>query len=406
MDTIFNERSPQSSFLGLAPFLHLSLQGRNLMPLAQQILQQLEEDLDNPELLMNLYMLLQILNDPKLGLEIQKQALALKRTYILPPAVKPVKYRLLLIMAPGDVAENTPLDCLMEGEPVELIFYYLNDKAPWFIDPIPEHDVAMVGVCESAQHGSMLDELSALMKDWSKPIINKPEFIGSTDRTRASQLLNGVSGIEAPMTFLVQQKTLLALALGNTEVLADFDGTDFPLIVRPRDSHAGRDLEKIDSCDALLDYMANVNSKEFFICNFVDYSDAQGNFKKFRVALIEGKAYICHKAISKHWMIHYLNAGMMEDETKRQEEAKSMERFDEFVNRHAEALGAIYDKTKMDYLGIDCGETVDGRLLIFEIDHVMVIHGMDPIEMFPYKQKHIQKIRDAFNKMVENRISH
>lgn len=58
----------------------------------------------------------------------------------------------------------------------------------------------------------------------------------------------------------------------------------------------------------------------------------------------------------------------------------------------------------MDYLGIDCAETKDGQLLIFEIDHVMVVHGMDPVDKFAYKLQPTQKIKDAFNTMVENKI--
>jgi glutathione synthase/RimK-type ligase-like ATP-grasp enzyme len=58
----------------------------------------------------------------------------------------------------------------------------------------------------------------------------------------------------------------------------------------------------------------------------------------------------------------------------------------EFVPRHTLALQEIYDKLGLDYVGIDCGETPDGKLLIFEVDSDMIVHAMDPVEMFPYKQ--------------------
>jgi hypothetical protein len=73
-----------------------------------------------------------------------------------------------------------------------------------------------------------------------------------------------------------------------------------------------------------------------------------------------------------------------------------MEHFDDFVRRHRAALDAIYQRTKLGYLCIDCAETQDGQLLIFEIDHTMVVHAMDPEHLFPYKQFHMQKVKTAF----------
>jgi hypothetical protein len=95
-------------------------------------------------------------------------------------------------------------------------------------------------------------------------------------------------------------------------------------------------------------------------------------------------------------MIHYVNAGMYEDTWKREQEASFMVHFDEFAKRHELALDAIFRRTKLDYLCIDCAETQDGQLLVFEIDHVMVVHSMDPEDQFPYKQIHMQKVKDAF----------
>jgi len=59
-------------------------------------------------------------------------------------------------------------------------------------------------------------------------------------------------------------------------------------------------------------------------------------------------------------------------------------------------LAAIYQRSKLDYICIDCAETRNGELLIFEIDHAMVVHAMDPEDIFPYKQVHMRKVRQAF----------
>jgi len=118
------------------------------------------------------------------------------------------------------------------------------------------------------------------------------------------------------------------------------------------------------------------------------------------VMLIDGKPYIAHLAISSHWMIHYVNAGMYEDAQKREEEKRVMTNFDVFVMRHQKTLDAIYQRTKLEYLGLDCAETQDGKLLIFEIDHVMVVHDMDPPDLFPYKHEIMLKAKNAFRAML------
>ena len=72
----------------------------------------------------------------------------------------------------------------------------------------------------------------------------------------------------------------------------------------------------------------------------------------------------------------------------------------DFAVRHAEAFRAIDSCAQIEYLGLDCGETRDGRLLVFEFDSGMTIHAMDPVELFPYKQPQMQKVFAAFRDML------
>ena len=128
---------------------------------------------------------------------------------------------------------------------------------------------------------------------------------------------------------------------------------------------------------------------------------------KYRIVLIDGRPYVCHMAISEHWMIHYLNAGMTESAEKRAEEARFMASFDDdFAHRHAAALRAIHERMGLDYLGIDCGETADGELLIFEVDSNMIVHAMDPVDLFPYKQPQMRKVFAAFRDHADRMQAH
>jgi hypothetical protein len=51
-----------------------------------------------------------------------------------------------------------------------------------------------------------------------------------------------------------------------------------------------------------------------------------------------------------------------------------------------------------------CAELPDGRLMIFEVDHVMVVHAMDPEALFPYKQQSMWRVEEAFRAALLRRI--
>ncbi len=384
-----------TAFLGLAPFLRQSILGADLRSIAQEMLSQVENNADNANFLMNLSTVLQCIGEHDVGMDVQTEALSLQRIYHISASQQPAKLKLLMIMVPGDLAANTPLDCLLENGDIDLDFYYITPDN-LLAQPVPVHDALIVCINESDENHDLLNMLSQALSHWPNPVINAPRNIHNTDRNTASLLLQDAPGLLIPSTFRVSREALAAIATGEISLCSQFDHCDFPVILRPLDSYGGHDLDKIESAKDINNYLAKVEGSTFFLSPFIDYSDKDGLFRKFRIALIDGKPYACHMAISSVWMIHYLNAGMYEDRHKREEEAAFMTHFDDFVRKHKRALDAIYNRSKLDYLCIDCAQTRDGQLLIFEIDHVMVVHAMDPEDLFPYKQFHMQKIQHAF----------
>ena len=156
----------------------------------------------------------------------------------------------------------------------------------------------------------------------------------------------------------------------------------------------------------MLDYLVDRPEIFFYLSPFVDYLSGDGQYRKYRIVLIEGRPYACHMAISSNWMVHYMSAGMSASAAKRAEEQRFMEDFDiHFALRHREALAALSDRLGLEYVGIDCGETPDGKLLIFEADSGMTVHAMDGVDVFPYKQVQMKKVFRAFREMLESRLS-
>ncbi|MFZ6723938.1 ATP-grasp domain-containing protein [Undibacterium sp. MH2W] len=389
-------------YIGVAPLMRHAFANENMKPIGEALLKRAEENADDAHALMDCSNYLQIIGHHDLALEMQAQAIKIQALYSIPAQQANPGIRLLVIMGPGDLMSNTPIEFLVEDSDVHLDMLYLTLDSDW-PEMVPEHDVMLVGVAESEANHPLLHEIALWTARWPRPVINLPEYLARCSRDGVCAALSDCAGIVMPLTVRANRATLEQLSRGTISVSTLLPGDQFPLIVRPLGSHAGKDLDKFDTPEDLMPYLERVGADAFYVSRFVDYRNSDGLFRKYRVALIEGKPYICHYAISSHWMIHYLNAGMNESAAKRAEEAACMAHFDEqFAQRHADALQMIYERMGMDYLGIDCAETQDGDLLIFEIDNAMVVHAMDPVDMYPYKKPAMQKVFDAFRQMLEN----
>ena len=391
-------------FTGLAPYLRMSIAGADVAPVAQQMLALAQTQPEDANLWMNLSIILQCLGQRDLGLSMQAQALTLQRVYQLAAQQQPARCRLLMLMEPGDLAANTPLDCLLEDSDIDLIFYYLSPNEPLQM-PLPEHDAVLVAMSDSDANRAHLQFLQQTLARWPKPVINLPQFIPCVDRGTASELLQNIPGLLMPPTLRASRTQMQAVSAGVSQLRELFADCDFPVILRPLGSQAGHDLAKIETPGDIAQYLSHVHDAEFFISRFIDYSHSDGYFRKIRVALIDGQPYACHMAVSKNWMVHYVNAGMYEEAWKRAEELAFMTDFEAFQQRHHTVLQAMARAIPLDYLCIDCAETASGELLVFEVDHAMVIHAMDTEEQFPYKQIHMHKVKNAFRELLLRRMA-
>jgi len=383
--------------MGLARLMTLAFTEVDLAPIGARLLDRAAASPDDAEALMDLSTLLQLRGDKQIGLAAQAQALRLRQLYRQPAHV-PARIRLLAIMAPGDLMANTPLDFLVQHTDVALeMLYVLPGQA--LPATLPDHDLVFIAVCENDNNRALLEQLDG--HTWPKPVCNRPGRIGRTSRELAHELLASAPRIVMPASARINRTLLEDIAHCRAELRGHLADGAFPLIIRPVDSHAGHGLEKIDTPEDLAAYLAKMADSEFHLSRFVDYRSADGQYRKYRVVLIDGRPYAGHMGISAHWMIHYLNAGMTECPQKRREEELFMEGFDrDFAIRHGEALAAIVKRIGLDYLVMDCGETADGRLLVFEIDPGAVVHDMDPVALFPYKHAKMQKVFAAFYDML------
>lgn len=386
---------------GLAVLMTKAFRGEDLTPLGNQLIAYAgsHPNAAGASALLDLSIVLHLKGSHDVALDMQKEALKLQQCYRLPARGKPA-VTLLALMGPGDLAANTPLEFLVENSDIELILQFV---APWLPLPqtVPDHDVAFVAIGESEQSLQTLQLADGLVQAWPRPVLNAPERIARLSRDGVSAMLGSAPGVEIPNAVRVARQLLQQVAHGGLPLTAVLKDGAFPVIVRPRDSHAGKGLDKADDPQQLAAYLQEHAEAEFYLARYVDYRSTDGQFRKYRVVLIDGKSYASHMAISDHWIVHYVSGGMLEQAQKRAEEERFMAEFDSaFAKHHAEALDSISKRIGLDYLVIDCAETRDGKLLVFEVDNSAVVHAMDSVEMFPYKQPQMRKVFEAFRNML------
>lgn len=380
--------------IGVAQLTRLAFRGQDLYPLWTDMMERVTDDASGAGIGMDLSVIAQLRGDKPNGLAIQREALNLHQVFSTQEKPHPSALRVLAFATASDIGGNTPIEFLIDGHNIALATLYLSPEVP-LPAKIPAHDVAIVvstGSEDGAYALSLIEKLNGI---WPTPILNLPSHIKNLERDHLYRLLNDIPGLYIPPTLRRDRDTLKTA-----------HDLDFPQIIRPLSSHAGFGLEKLDNTEDLNVYLDKRPEDEFFVSPFIDYSDDTKLFRKYRVAIIDGEPFPIHMAIADQWKVWYLNADMALNLHHRIEEARFMQSFDEtFGHRHQRALTEMAKRLKLEYVLIDCAQTPDGRLLIFEADHCAIVHDMDPVNIYPYKPAAMRKVSEAFCAMLRKHAS-
>ncbi|HET6838847.1 MAG TPA: hypothetical protein VFH41_03835 [Bradyrhizobium sp.] len=381
----------------------MAFNGVDLRPLRDELISKIVNETANAGEGLDLSLIMQLLGDKETGLSIQAEVLAFHQLFRSPCASEKPSLRVLALAAATDMGSNTPIDFLLDESGIELSTLFVIPGVELPV-PLPDHDVAIVIASDSEDCRDALHKIDEAALRWPRPLLNPPRLVGRLDRDKLHHLLRGIEGLDIPATIAVAREQLSDVAQSRLSLSGIAAELKFPIIIRPRGSHAGVGLAKLDDGASLARYLAERVEHEFFVSRFVDYANEDGLFRKYRVVFVDGRAYACHMAIADRWDIWYLNAGMSHSAEKRLEEETFMRTFDiGFGRRHASALAGINERIKLDYFTIDCAENASGELLIFEADNTAVVHNMDSPQLFPYKPPQMRAIFEAFAAMLHRR---
>jgi hypothetical protein len=386
--SFFASAPSRPTLIGLAALTRKAMRGDDMGQVARSLMARLAADPRDAEALLDLSTVEQLLGAGANRVALQDMALRQQRLYAK-PAPRPGAPVLLVLLAPGDFMANTPVEFLLEGAELNVEFLYVDPDMD-ILAAAPPHDAAFVAVAESAANQALLAAIGRIAGHWPRPLLNAPGAIARLTRDGAWRLLKDVQGVIHPRN---ERLTRAEMAKGHP----------FPFIVRPVDSHAGAGLERIEDHAALAAYLDAHDAPEFYTAAFVDYRGRDGLYRKIRLAFVDGEPFPVHLAISGRWMIHYLNADMAESAEHRAEEERFMQNFNAFARRHKLAFSRMAEKLQLDYFQLDCAESADGRLLIFEVGNAMIVHDLDCQFTFPYKSAPMRRLFEAFQRMAAAR---
>lgn len=326
---------------------------------------------------LRLFEIEQMLGRPDAGVAHLRRALTGSRLMTIPAAGAPAVTVLALYRVAAWEA-NLPFELVVDEGRTTVHRVYLDDDDDESVVErleLPPHDVVLNAIAESDRAQHVLRLAERLTKRSGAPVINLPSTVATLGRDRV------------PARFVHSSHVLSPRVERRTPAQLTDRPLDGPIVIRPVGSQAGADLDMIGDAAGLRTYLTAHPHPRYFVMPFIDYRSPDGFYRKYRVMFVNGTPFAYHLAISPRWMIHYYNAPMVDHAWMREEEARFLGDLESvFTGRLRAALAEIAARIPLAYFGIDCGVVPDGRLLLFEADSAMLVHGTDDPALFAYKR--------------------
>ena len=260
------------------------------------------------------------------------------------------------------------------------------------IEALRQADVVFNTLGDVDHDGGQIAAAGAVCARLGKPVLNPPSAIPRTGRDRAPELFAGVPGLVTPSTRRTSPGNLAALAIAE------------PLLVRPAGDHGGENLVLMHDDADKRAYLSTSPGERLLLTAFHNFRSDDGLWRKYRLIFVDRQVYPYHLAIADDWLVHYWRADMGRSDGKRAEEARFLADWrGVFGARAAAAVEEVARRLDLDYGGMDCALTPDGRVVLFEANACILVHLDEPTARFAYKHRYVPPIREAFSRLVLSR---
>lgn len=258
-------------------------------------------------------------------------------------------------------------------------------------EPLPPHDVAFNVLGDADLARPMLERAAHLLRN-SEVIINAPAAVMQTGRAEMAKRLRTVPNVATPLVVLV------------TRAAVPLSVQRYPVLLRSPGFHNGQHFEFVSEPSELSETLARLPGDEIFVMDFIDTSDDNGRFAKYRAMTIDGKLYPLHLAISNQWKVHYVTSQTPTTASFRERERAFLEDMNGYLGpQNVETLQQISDVMSLDYGGIDFGIDRDGHVVVFEANATMAIRYPSEVGDDTYRRAAVERAVNAVREMLVSR---
>ncbi len=274
-----------------------------------------------------------------------------------------------------------------------------------FHDPglaLPPHQMVINCISDADACAASLEAATALIARTSAPAINLPAEVLKTGRESNARRMASIPGVRTPAVATLARREL---AGDQAAAILASRGFQFPLLLRSLGFHTGAHFVRVESAQEIPAALENLPGDHLVAIEFVDVRNADGQVRKYRVMIVDGKLYPVHAAISPDWKVHHFNSGMEKSPEHRAEEKEFLEEMPRVLGASAvEALQRVASEMKLDYAGVDFSVESNGEIVFFEGNATMNVEapGKDD-KMWSYRRKAIDTMAHAVRTMLISR---
>ncbi len=216
-----------------------------------------------------------------------------------------------------------------------------------------------------------LRKAARIVQRLGQPAFNAPDAVLRTRRDQVATSLAGLTGVLMPRTIRTPASDRATLIQAIAE-----EGLAFPLLIRPAGAHGGDGMTKVDRREDLETAKIRFDDGPVYVTEFVDFADADGLYRKYRVVVVGDEIFVRHVIIGDSWLLH---AERRTQNTQAEEEVALAAFAEQTCPAIRPAVMAVADALNLDYFGIDCSLRPDGGMLVFEANACMnVLHNSVP----------------------------
>ncbi|MFM0155031.1 hypothetical protein PQR05_29040 [Paraburkholderia sediminicola] len=305
--------------------------------------------------------------------------------------------RRVLILCAAHTSGNVPFDALLPGTTCCRIKYAIDYAADEEDQQLPAYDLVFNAIGDADVAAPLAGRLAHFVSHCARPVLNPPAAVARTQRHRTASLFAGLPDVQvAPCV----QSEAAPVSRAALDALLAEAGIDFPVLARPAATHGGEGLTLCESLTTL-EAWRSAQVGVSYLATFRDYRSADGFYRKYRVIFVDREPFPYHLAISPHWMVHYYSAEMEHQPWKLEEERRFLDNpHTALGERVMHAITAIGRRLDLDYGGIDFTVLPGGQVLVFEANATMLAHFERETGTLAHKNPYVQRIVDAFERMM------